>query len=173
MRKTQQLILRLYMLFYLWPVRNIKFLSVKDYVDLLQVAKWEIEKLSFFGDVYMISAPIFSGGSGSVDENIKVIKRYYQKTLQEGYVIWNQIPYLDIKIKRWTKIRVNTSSKIKEFYVPIINKNLNGLVCIKTDHEYKDSLGCRTERIAAEAVGINLIEKYHPHIHKHKVKKYA
>ena len=146
---------------YVMPLRLLKFRKVKNYQNLLDVAIWEINILNKFGNVSMISAPLFSGGVGSFEKNLKILENYTGYLSSEGEIIWSQIPYLDLKLKRWSKIKVDTSKKIMHFYVPLIKSGtISKLICagsiIPNLDFYKDSNGCKTERETAIKSGIEI-----------------
>lgn len=99
-----------YRAIWIYPIRCKKLKVVRNYRDLYNVALWEIKQLSVFGKVCMISAPLFSGGTGNFCKNLDILKRYYRMISKEGEIIWNQIPYLDVKVQKWAKcIELNTS----------------------------------------------------------------
>ncbi len=165
------LIICLYRALWIWPRKSFKLLFVKNYNDLYNVAVWEIKQLSIFGSVSMISAPLFSGGSGTFENNLQILKRYYRFLSQGNKVIWNQIPYLDLKIKRWAKnLTINTSEKIQKFYIPIIkSSHITELICASGNHSseynYLESAGCKAERKAAKEQGITITNYFNETLH--------
>ena len=124
-------LLSIYRCCWINPVRRIKFSFVHNYKELYFVALWEIKQLSRFGKVSMVSAPLFSGGTGNFHPNVKILKAYIEHISSEGEIVWSQIPYLDVNIRRWANIQIDTSKKISEFYVPLIgSKKLTKLIFI-------------------------------------------
>lgn len=109
----------------------------------------------------MVSAPLFSGGSGDFNQNLLDLRHYIVLVEQSGTLVWSQIPYLDVQVKRWSKCEFDATKKILEFYVPLIRgKLISKLICsggvLPEIARYSDSWGCKTEREAAIEAGIEL-----------------
>ena len=159
-RKFILFFLTLYQIIWINPVRRYKMRKVKNYFDLYQVAIWEIDLLSHFGPVRMVSAPLFSGGVGDFQKNLKILERYINYISSDGDIVWNQINYLDVHIKRWSQISVDVSQKIKNFYVPLLQSGkIKTLICVGgmiSVPGYADSLGCKTERDSAIQAGVEI-----------------
>lgn len=150
----KKITLVLFKICWIIPVRLIKLKFVVNYQQLYQVAVWEINQLSLFGSVVMVSAPLFSGGAGNFHKNLSILNQYIKLISSDGEIVWSQIPYLDINVSKWANIHLDTSKKINEFYVPIIrSQRIKKLICTTgiTDRipDYYDSLGCKTERQVA------------------------
>ncbi len=166
------LLICLYRALWIFPLRSLKLIRVKNYSDLYRIALWEIRQLKRLGNVSMISAPLFSGGSGSFKSNLRILQNYINFYSRRGSVLWNQIPYLDLKVQKWARnIDIQTSEKINKFYVPLIkSKELTSLVCVHSNNQdnivYTDSLGCKTEREAAQEAGIETCTTFLPKLHK-------
>ncbi len=185
----KNLLLRLFQALIIAPLRALKLRSVTDYADLLAVALWELKLLSAFGPVAMVSAPLFSGGTGDLSQNLRILEQYIA-SLSRTQIIWSQVPYLDMRVQKWAKrISFNTCHKIQEFYVPIIESPyLSQLICVghlpsqmesylesagrfecsTRSESYADSLGCQTEREAAYRAMKEVIWHHDHTIHSNK-----
>lgn len=158
---VMKLILALFCIIWIVPVRVIKLRHVTSYQELYEVALWEIKQLSLFGPVVMVSDPLFSGGTGDFHKNLLILERYIKFISTDGEIVWSQIPYLDVHVRKWANIKLDTSKKINEFYVPLIRSGcLKKLVCItgivQDIPNYCDSIGCRTEREVAIESGVGI-----------------
>lgn len=165
------LIIRLYHIMWILPIRSLKLMFVRDYTDLYHVALWEIKRLSVFGPVCMVSAPLFSGGTGAFKENLRILAYYIYHLRNENKIVWSQVPYLDVKIKKWARnIQFNTSQKINDFYLPIIkSSNIAELICTSGNHSFKknyyESNGCKAEREAAVQQNLKVTNYFNEKFH--------
>jgi len=128
--------------------------NVKNYTDLLKLAFEEIEYINPEG-VSMIIAPISTGGN-RMRKNLKTLEAKVMDELSKGRKIFNQIPYLDMNIKQFAKIRqYDTEEKFAQFFLPLLESGK--IKSIIPAPGWEKSKGCQWEYHQAKRLEIEII----------------
>ncbi len=119
--------------------------------ELLETALWEIKE---YGFDTMASFPIFSGVNMTPLEKIANAKHYINALSSRGYMVWSQVPYLNMNLPQHLSENVafDTKEKFEEFYIPLLSSGAITNLCMHKNWE--NSVGCRTEHEVAKQCGV-------------------
>ena len=142
-----------------WKFHNmLELKSAGNYSDLREIALDVLQRMP--QPVGEVCGPISSGGKGSIEENMKYFNETILKLIQQGYSIFNQMPF-EIpmqKLKEKSGLSKEDANRklLEEFYYPIFDSKLIKIVYFM--HNWKTSHGARIERERAIQRNIKIID---------------
>ena len=133
--------------------------NAQEYKHLLEVALDVLNSMP--KPIGQVCGPVTTGGQGSVDKNLVLFEKAVHKLIDQGYNIFNQVPFekpmqkIQINSKKMEKHERNIEL-LEEFYKPIFESGL--ISTLYFIHGWETSQGANWEREQAKRLGIKIID---------------
>ncbi|MGV8172120.1 MAG: hypothetical protein ACP5OA_05505 [Candidatus Woesearchaeota archaeon] len=141
--------------------KDIHYDAIKNaetYEELLVIALDILNDMP--GPIGAVCGPISTGGLGSTAQNLKIFDEVIIKLADEGYTIFNQMPFEKsiqaLREKYSTDIKEQNQIILDRFYLKIYNSGL--ITKMFFIHGWESSHGASWERNIAQNSGIEIID---------------
>lgn len=130
--------------------------KIKSMEDLAKIAALVIQRMQ--PPVAMVSGPISTGGKGSIAANMRAMRKTIDDLSGKSVKVFDQTifePQMKKIAKAHPEYLTDEVKLLEEFYLPLLEKELVGLICFMPD--WKSSFGARWEHKQARRLKIEIM----------------